>query len=107
MDQGTIEDLYRNCKKLMLCCRLEVMADQKEFIFTLLYALHLGRHGLLQFIKAETLIVEHDAERIEISGTLLTEEKIHDNGDIDLLVSLEVDVLFLTGRSLKIKKPAE
>ena len=107
MDQRIIENLKRHFKKLLLCRRLEAMDEGREFKFTLLDALHDTRRAWEQvgkstirncfakakFIEEEIQTEAQDAELFEIWEALPAEEKMHENGEIELSDFLEASRL--------------
>ena len=121
MDQGIIENLKRHYKKLLLCRRLEAMDEGKEFKFTLLDALHHARRAWEQvgkstirncfakamFIEEEIQTEAQDAELLEIWKALLAEEKMHENGEVELSDFLEADERLATGGSFTLEEIAE
>ena len=97
------------------------MGEGKEFKFTLLDALHDARRAWEQVGKStigncftKTKFIEEeiqteascasDAELLEIWEALPAEEKMHENGEIELSVFLEADERLATGGSFTLEE---
>ncbi|KII67224.1 hypothetical protein RF11_13860 [Thelohanellus kitauei] len=120
-DQGITENLKCHFKKLFLCRRLEAMNEGNEFNLTLLEALDVARRAWEQtgkstimkyfvkakFIKEEIQTEVQDVELIEIVETLPVEEKMQENGEIELFDFLEADESLAIGWSFTLEEIAE
>ena len=120
MDLGIIENLMRHYKKFLLCRRLEAMDEGNEFKFTLLDALHARRaweqvgkstirncFAKAKFIEEEIQTEAQDAELLEIWEALPAEEKMQENGEIELSDFVEADERLATGGSFTLEEIAE
>jgi hypothetical protein len=122
MDQGIIENLKRNYKKVLLRRRLESMDMGKEFNFTLLDALHLIHCAWNQvsestikncFGKAnfyEKVQIEEDSddsELISVWEKLPSEEKMNENEVIELSDFIEADERLEIGGSFSLEEIAK
>ncbi|KII69440.1 hypothetical protein RF11_11085 [Thelohanellus kitauei] len=89
MDQGIIENLKQNYKKLLVCHRLEAIDEGKVNCF-----------AKAQFIKDEIQTEAQDEELIEVWEALPSEEKMHKKG-ISSYLTFSVDQRLQTGEQVE------